>query len=133
MSIEVYSADTTKRNRITHALSWQMSYYYNDIGKMTLVLPLNKNNANILEINGIVYDTDFDTSFVIENKKIDTTNNTVTANGYTCNWLLNRRAVAQTTTITTVESGVYAMVNTICETCQEQTSAQHKDMPEQRI
>ncbi len=110
MSIEIYSPDLRNRHEITHAISVQMSAFYNDIGKIILVLPIDDYNINAVKINSVVYDTIRDLSFIIQNLKYDTNSNRITANGYTCNWLLNKRTITNGGTVGNVESDVYSIV-----------------------
>lgn len=110
MSLEIYKADLSNRHELTHAISIQMSEFYNDIGKCSIMLPIDEYNINAVEKNGILYDTDRDMSFIIQQVKYDTVRNYIVANGYTCNWLLNKRCVASRTSFTNVEAGIYAAV-----------------------
>ena len=110
MSIQIYSADRTKRHELTHATSLQMTRYYNNIGKFTLVLPADDYNISLIEDEGILYDTETDSAFVILARKCDSDANEITVNGYTTDWLLNKRTAATKTTVTNVETGVYSAV-----------------------
>ena len=76
MSFEIYKEDFSTR----YEISVIMSIYYNDIGKLILVAPVSDYNINVLKVGNLLYDTDRDTTFVIENTKIDTTTNRITAN-----------------------------------------------------
>jgi hypothetical protein len=111
MSIEIYPSDFKTRYEITHAISIQMTTYYNDIGKLQLVVPVSDYNITALKTGSILFDTVRGTTFIIVNTKCDTTDNRITVNGFTTDWLLNRRTVAVKRKITTIESGIYAMVN----------------------
>lgn len=114
MSIEVYSADLSNRHEVTHAISIQMSEYYNKIGKMQMTLPIDDYNIAAFEIGGIVFNIDKDVTYVIENIKYDTTKNRMNVNGFTCNWLLNKRAIVNGCTFddsVPVESQVYNLIN----------------------
>lgn len=110
MSIEIYKADLSNRHELTHAISVQMSELYNGIGKCSLMLPIDDYNIDAIEKDGILYDTERDMSFTIQQVKYDTVRNYIVANGYTCNWLLNKRCIAEKTSFTTVESGIYQAV-----------------------
>lgn len=110
MSFELYASDFSNRYEITHAISVQMSQYYNDIGKLTLVVPVDDYNIKAVKNNSVLYDTDTGASFIVKNVKTDPSKNRITANGYTCNWLLNKRAVTSRTAVGTVESGLYGVV-----------------------
>ena len=111
MSIEVYPADLSTRYEITHAISIQMSEYYNEVGKIQLVVATNNYNINALKKNSIVFDTDRGTTYILVNVKFDTVNNRITANGYTSEYLLNKRCVAAKKQITVIETGVYGIIN----------------------
>lgn len=111
MSIEVYPSDFSTRHEITHAISIQQSMYYNDIGKIQLVVAVNDYNINALQKGSIIYDTVHGATYRIVNVKKDTTQNRITANGYTTEYLLNKRAVTTKRQITTIETGVYQIIN----------------------
>ena len=108
--IIVYNKDLTNFKEINHALSIQMEEHYNAIGKAIITLPIDDYNISAIENGGIIYDTVRDMSFVIRNHKYDTSRVTVTVNAYTCNRLLNKRAIIQKHTITNIESGVRSIV-----------------------
>lgn len=108
--IIVYNKDLTNFKEINHALSIQMEEHYNAIGKAIFTLPINDYNISAIENGGIIYDTIRDMSFVIRNHKYDTARTTVTVNAYTCNRLLNKRAIIQKNTITNIEIGVRSIV-----------------------
>lgn len=108
--IIVYNKDLTNFKEISHALSIQMEEHYNDIGKAIITLPIDNYNISAIENGGIIYDTARDMSFVIRNHKYDTSRTTITVNAYTCNRLLNKRAIIQKNTITNIESGVRSVI-----------------------
>lgn len=110
MSIEVYTSDLSNRHEITHAISINMSAFYNDIGKITLVVPVDDYNINAMQVDSIVYDTDRELTYIIQSVKYDTNLNRLTANGYTCNWLLNKRCEIYHRTVSNVETSVYEAV-----------------------
>ena len=111
MSLEIYPSDFSTRYELKHAVSVQMSVYYNDIGKLTLVAPVNDYNIKALQVGNMLFDTDRNVTYIIVNTKHDTDQSRITANGYTANWLLNKRCIASEYHLTTLESGVYALVN----------------------
>lgn len=111
MSFEIYPKDFSTRYQLTHAISIQMTEYYNGIGKIQIVAPADDYNIASLREGAILYNTIRGTTFVLVNVKQDTVQNRITANGYTCNWLLNKRVVAEKKSITTIETGVYDLVN----------------------
>ena len=112
MSLIIYTPDYSGVHEITNAISVQMSYYYNDIGKLILDFPITDENVAILKNNSIVYDTKKKLAYIIKNVKTDTSQNRITANGFTTNQILNSRvrnvweAFGKNT-----ESAVYALVN----------------------
>ena len=108
--IIVYNKDLNNFKEINHALSIQMEEHYNAIGKAIITLPIDDYNISAIENGGIIYDTVRDMSFVIRNHKYDTSRVTVTVNAYTCNRLLNKRAIIRKHTITNIESGVRSIV-----------------------
>lgn len=110
MSFEIYPEDFSTRYEIRHAISIIMNIYYNDIGKLILVAPVNDYNINALKVGNLLYDTDRNVTFVIENTKMDTTNNRITANGYTANWLLNKRIISENYYMYGIEKGAYALI-----------------------
>jgi hypothetical protein len=111
MSFELYPSDFSTRYELRHAISTIMTIYYNDIGKLVLVAPVNDYNITALKVGNLLYDTERDVTFIIANTKIETDTNRITANGYTANWLLNKRCIASKYTLTNLESGVYDIVN----------------------
>jgi hypothetical protein len=111
MSLEIYPSDFSTRYELTHAISVQMSVYYNDIGKLTIVAPVNDYNITALKVGNMLFDTEREATFIIANTKCDTEENRITANGYTSNWLLNKRCIASAFTMTNIESGVYDIIN----------------------
>lgn len=111
MSFEIYPEDFHTRYEIRHAISVIMTIYYNDIGKLILVAPINDYNITALKIGNLLYDTDRDVTYYIVNSKTDTTTNRITVNGYTANWLLNKRVIASEHHVTNIETGVYQMVS----------------------
>lgn len=130
MSIEVYPADLSTRYEITHAISIQMSVFYNDIGKIQLVTAANDYNINALKKNSIVFDTVRNTTYIIVNVKFDTVSNRITANGYTTEYLLNKRVVAAKKQITTIETGVYDTINNNLRDLPGISTAPVKGLPE---
>lgn len=111
MSLECYPPDLSSRYEITHAISIQMSRFYNELGKIQLVTAADEYNINALRKNAIIYDTDHGETYILVNVKCDTRQNRITANGFTTEYLLNKRAVAVKRQITTIETGVYAAIN----------------------
>lgn len=111
MSLELYAPDFSTRYEITHAISIQLTEYYNDIGKMILVVPIDDYNIRAIQVGGILYRTETETSHIIQNVKYDADQSRITATGYTTNWLLNKRVIASLYAMTNIEAGAYAIVN----------------------
>ena len=111
MSIEVYPSDFSTRHEITHAISIQQSMYYNDVGKMQIVVAANDYNINALKKGSIIYDTTHGATYRIVNVKKDTVGNRITANAYSTDYLLNKRAVTTRRQIKVIETGVYQIIN----------------------
>ncbi len=111
MSFEVYPSDFSTRYELRHAISAIMTVYYNDIGKLVLVAPVNDYNITALKVGNLLFDTDRDVTYFIVNSKIETDTNWITVNGYTANWILNKRCIASKYTLTNLESGIYEIVN----------------------
>ena len=130
MSIEVYPEDLSTRYEITHAISIQMSRFYNDIGKIQLVVAASNYNINALKKNSIIFDTGRGTTYIIVNVKFDTVSNRITANGYTAEYLLNKRVVASKKQITVIETGVYGIINDNLRNLPRISTAEVKGLPE---
>ena len=111
MSLEIYPADFSTRYEVTHAISIQMSVYYNALGKIQLVVAVNDYNINAIKKGNIVYDTDRGATYIIVNVRCDTVENRITANGYTTEYILDQRVVAAKKEITVIETGVYGIIN----------------------
>jgi hypothetical protein len=130
MSIEVYPPDLSTRYEVTHAISMLMSRFYNDTGKIQLVVSSSQYYINALQKNSIIFDTVRGTTYVIANVKYDTISNRITANGYTSEYLLNKRCVASKLQITNIESGVYNIINTNLRGLPRISTAEVKGLPE---
>lgn len=111
MSLAIYTPDYSSRDEIANATAVQMSVYYNDIGKIIIDVPINDHNIALLKNDSMVYDTKKKLAFIIKNVKTDTTQNRITANGFTTNQRLNGRVIAAPVAVSAVESGVYSVVN----------------------
>lgn len=111
MSFEIYPPDFSTRYQLTHAISIQLTEHYNAIGKIQVVVPVDDYNIAALREGSILFNTTRSATYVIVNVKHDTVQNRITANGYTCNWFLNKRVVATKKAITTIETGVYSLIN----------------------
>lgn len=130
MSIEVYPPDFSTRYEITHAISIQMSSYYNDMGKIQLVVAVNNYNITALKKNSIVFDTKRGTTYILVNVKFDTVADRIVANGYTTEYMLNKRVVAAKKQITVIETGVYGIINDNLRSLPRISTAAVKGLPE---
>lgn len=131
MSIIIYTPDYSGRNEIANVLSVQMSYYYNDVGKLILDVPITPYNVEVLKNDSVLYDTDKKIAFIIKNVKTDTKQNRITANGFTTNTLLNKRIIAAAVTVSNVENGVYTVVNDNLRGLTKISTAPEKGLTEQ--
>lgn len=130
MSLECYPEDFSTRYEITHAISIQMSRYYNDIGKIQVVVAANSYNIAALKKNSIIYDTARGITYILVNVKCDTVANRITANGYTTEYLLSKRVVAAKKQITVIETGVYGIINDNLRGLPRISTASAKGLPE---
>lgn len=107
-SVIIYNDDYSNFQDIGNVISLQTTEYYNGIGKMILVLPLEQYYVDMIAIGRLVYRIDSNVAFIICKVKYDTTKNQITVNGFTANSLLNKRTFATSATIATIETDVYA-------------------------
>ena len=131
MSLIVYAPDFSNLYEIANATAVQMSYYYNDIGKLILDVPINAENVAALKNNSIVYDTEKKLSYIIKNVRIDTTQNQITANGFTANEILNSRTCIPATGWKTAEKQVYGFVKTGTDDLPRVNVAPEKGLPDE--
>lgn len=111
MRLELFTPDLQNRHEISHAISCEFSYYYNDVGKFTLVLPMDDYNIGISQLDAILYIVERKLAFEVAEVQLDCDNNQITLNGYTLNNRLNRRVAATAATISNVETDAYAAVS----------------------
>lgn len=111
MRLELFTPDLSNRHEITHAISCEFSYYYNDIGKFTVVLPMDDYNLSIAQQNSILYIVERSLAYEVVEVVVDCDNNEITLNGYSLNNRLERRVVASAATIVNVEADVYKAVS----------------------
>ncbi len=121
--IVAYPEDLSNFHEITHSIGLQMSWYYNDIGKIALDVPASDYNINALEVGGLIYDSDHDIAYTIQHIKYDTSGNRITVNGYTANWLLNKRSITSKATISNVESSILQVVSSNLRSLPDMTVA----------
>lgn len=111
MSIEIYPDDFSTRYGIQNVISLSETVEYNDLGKLTLVVDADQYNLQAIKTGYIVYDTALKVTYIIVTVKIETASNRITANGYTAEYILNRRvAISDERQVTNIESGVYTIV-----------------------
>lgn len=110
MSLEIYPADLSTRYGLYAATAITMSENYNDVGKISIVVALDDYAITALKPGNIVYNTARGTTYVLVNVKSDTTKRLITANGYTADWLLNKRVVAEKRQIVTIEADTYDLI-----------------------
>ena len=96
MRLELFSHDLSNRHEITHAISSEFSDYYNDVGKFTVVLPMDEYNIGIVELDAVLYIVEQRLAYTVEEIQFDCDNSEITLNGYSLNNKLNRRVVAET-------------------------------------
>lgn len=111
MSFEIYAPDFSNRHEITHAASIRTSIYYNDVGKISMILPIDDYNINAAKVGSLILDKMRWQTFWVASVKIETSSNQIIVNGYTSNYLLNKRVVGVATQITNIESGVYQTIS----------------------
>lgn len=110
MSLEIYPADLSTRYGLYAATAITMSENYNDVGKISIIVALDDYAITALKPGNIVYNTSRGTTYILVNVKSDTTKRQITANGYTADWLLNKRVVAKKRQIVTIEADTYDLI-----------------------
>ena len=110
MSLEIYPSDFSTRYGLYGATSISMSVYYNETGKIQITEPMDEYNIAAIATGNIVYDTERGTTYIIVSVIRDTTQRSITANGYTTDWLLSKRAQIVDKQITNIETGVRELV-----------------------
>ena len=113
MRLELFSHDLSNRHEITHAISSEFSDYYNDVGKFTVVLPMDDYNIGIVELDAVLYIVERRLAYTVEEIQFDCDNSEITLNGYSLNNKLNRRVIAETASIANVETDVYSVIQPI--------------------
>ena len=91
MRLELFSPDLSNRHEITHAISSEFSDYYNDVGKFTVVLPMDEYNIGIVELDAVLYIVERRLAYTVEEIQFGCDNSEITLNGYSLNNKLNRR------------------------------------------
>lgn len=105
-----YNTDLTGYHEI-RANSYQTEEWYNDIGKFTLIVPPTNYNIQHLVKGAILYRNKISQAMIVTRVSPDTSQDRITVNGYTTNWLLNKRTITSPAVISAVESGIYGAVN----------------------
>ena len=110
MRIEIFSPDLSTHHELANAISVQFEEKYNDVGKMTIVLPMDDYNIGIALKGSVVYIVGLGFAYEVAEVQSDTENNEITLNGYTLNNRLNRRVIATAATVQNVEHDLYSIV-----------------------
>ena len=105
-----YNPELTGYHEI-RANSYQTEEWYNDIGKFTLIVPPTNYNIQHLVKGAILYRNKINQAMIVTRVSPDTSQDRITVNGYTTNWLLNKRTIGTPAVITSVESGIYTATN----------------------
>ena len=105
-----FSPDLTTYHEI-RANSYQTEEWYNDIGKFTLIVPPTQYNISHLVKGAILHRTKVSQTMIVTRVAPDTSQDNITVNGYTTNWLLNKRTIYSPCAISAVESGIYGAIN----------------------
>lgn len=92
-------------------ISYTTEEWYNDIGKFTLIVAPSKHNIAHLKKGAILFRTGIKQAMVITRVSPDTSQGRITVNGFTANWILNKRAIAVAATIAIVEADIYAAIS----------------------
>lgn len=95
MKLDVYSADFAERTTLYSAVSVSSTEFYNGLGKITVVAAGSARNLAALKLDSIIYDIHSKMTYIVVNVRYDAAADRITANGYSANWLLARRAVAK--------------------------------------
>lgn len=95
MKLDVYSADFAERSTLYSAVSVSSTEFYNGIGKITIVAAGTERNRAALKTKNVIYDVSSGMTYIIVNVRYDASNDRITANGYSANWLLSLRAAAK--------------------------------------
>ena len=93
------------------ANSYQTEEWYNAIGKFTLVVPPTRYNITHLVKGAILFRTGINQAMVVTRVSPDTSQNRITVNGYTTNWLLNKRTIVVPIAISNVERDIYTLLD----------------------
>lgn len=107
MSLEIYPKDFHTRYGISHAISVMLSGYYDQLGKIIIVVPITDYYIQALGNEYTVYDTETKFTYIIQNVKQDTKTGRISAYGFTCEQKLDRRVLLEKTAVHNVESDIY--------------------------
>lgn len=109
MRFVVYTPDRTNYHEIAHPISISTSRCYNGIGKISVTAPTDAYSVATLVHDGLILDLSNGETYIIVDVKHDSRQNTLTANGFTANALLNRRVIKGSATFADVESGILSV------------------------
>jgi hypothetical protein len=110
MRLELFSHNLSNRHEITHAISSKFSDYYNNVGKFTVVLPMDDYSISIVERDAVLYIVERRLAYEVAEVQFDSDNGEITLNGYSLNNRLNRRIVEASASVVNVETDVYNIV-----------------------
>ena len=127
--LAAYDPNLTTYHEI-RANSYQTEEWYNAIGKFTLVVPPTTYNIQHLVKGAILFRTGINQAMVVTRVSPDTSQDRITVNGYTTNWLLNKRAIVVPATISNVERDVYALLDSNQRGLPNVQTAALKSLPE---
>lgn len=111
MRLELYTPDLSNRHEIVHAISVQAEDPYNDIGVVSITVPLDDYHSRIAEKGSLLYIVDKKLAFDIVDVISDADAGEIELHGYSLNRRLNRRIVLTPAKVTNVEADVYAVAN----------------------
>lgn len=108
--IYFYSADYQSRYPIINIISVVTKSYYNEVGRIYMVLTLTDENIKNTEVNGLAYKDDTDELFEIQEVQYDVDNFQMIVNGVSADGILERRVIPEAYTISEVQKDIYSML-----------------------
>lgn len=105
--IGIYSKDLTRQEFVLNVISFSCNERYNEIGTFTLITG-SSYSSQLLKIGSIIRDGNF--FGIIE--RIKFSNDEITINGYTLNWLLKTRVIMNDLSVSgNLEQSIYNTVS----------------------